>query len=110
MDHLSIINDYKDKFCELLSENRSYVEIARIFHEDTGIDCSTQAGRKGVQKLKAKYFNAENGQEEDILCELHTKFNRFNINREEQDRIYFFLGRKGIKGGKIIVKHIGTHL
>ncbi len=76
----------------------------------TGIACSPQAGREHVQSLRQIFRNEETKQDEEITCELHTKFRTFNIDRKKQDRLYFFPGKKGIKGGKIIVKHIGEHL
>ena len=84
--------------------------IAQNFCADTGIDCSPQASRDSVQKLKISCFNEISSRKEIINCELHTKFNKFNIDRTKQDRIYFFPGRQGIHEGKIIVKHIGKHL
>lgn len=110
VEHLTQINDFKARFGELLEEHKSYQEIAREFTADTGIECSPQAGREKVQDLKERQFNDINGQEETVICELHTKFKKFNIDRERQDRIYFFPGKKGILNGKIIVKYIGTHL
>ena len=110
VDHLVQINDYHAKFLELLEKHKSYQEIAREFSMDTGIECSPQAGRAKIQALKELCLNEISGQDEIVVCELHTKFKTFNIDRERQDRIYFFPGKKGILGGKIIVKHIGTHL
>ncbi len=110
VEHLIQINDYKDRFCELLEKHKSYQEIAEEFSADTGIACSPQAGREKVQNLKEKHINILSGQEEVVTCELHTKFKTFNLNREQQDRIYFFPGKQGILDGRIIVKHIGTHL
>jgi len=110
VEHLIQINDYQVRFSELLEEHKSYQEIAREFSVDTGIDCSPQAGREKVQALKEKHINCISGQEETVICELHTKFRRFNIDRERQDRIYFFPGKKGIVEGKVIVKYIGAHL
>lgn len=94
----------------MLGEHKSYQEIAQQFIIDTGIDCSPQAARKKVQVLKETQMNEITGQEETVICELHTKFKTFNVDREKQDRIYFFPGKPGILGGRIIVKHIGTHL
>lgn len=110
VEHLIQINDYHVRFRELLEEHRSYQEISDEFLADTGIQCSPQADRKNVKELKEKQINCMNGQEETIVCELHTKFRTFNIDREHQDRIYFFPGKNGIVDGRIIVKHIGTHL
>ena len=84
--------------------------IAQEFYADTGIECSPQAGRDNIQDLKIYCYNEVSNQTEVIKCELHTKFKKFNIDKTKQDRIYFFPGRYGINGGKIIVKHIGKHL
>jgi hypothetical protein len=110
VDHLSVLDSYKSKFEQLLNDNKSYRELADCFYKDTGIHCSTQAGRPGVSQLKIKLMNDNTGREEDVNCELHTKFKKLNIDRENQDRIYFCPGKKGVKEGRIIVKYIGDHL
>lgn len=110
VEHLSKLNEYQPNFTAMLSEHISYQEVAKQFSMDTGIECSPQAGRDKVQELKEKFFNEENGQEEIVTCELHTKFEKFNVDKKKQDRIYFFPGKRGIMGGKVIVKHIGSHL
>lgn len=110
VEHLTQINNYKTQFGVLLGEHKSFQEIAQAFTNDTGIECSPQAGRGRVQVLKEKYVNIKSGKEEIITCELHTKFKKYNIDREKQDRIYFFPGKQGVMEGKVIVKHIGMHL
>lgn len=109
VEHLTQINDYRDRFALLLAANISYQEIARRFSAETGIECSPQAGRDKVKMLKEK-IELKNGQQETVICELHTKFKKFNIDRDKQDRIYFFPGKKDVLEGKVIVKHIGGHL
>lgn len=110
VEHLGQLNEYQKKFLKLADENRSYREIADIFTKDTGIACSPQAGRKSVKELKIEVYNNITKETEEITCELHTKFSKYNINPEKQDRIYFFPGKKGIENGYVIVKHIGKHL
>lgn len=110
VQHLTVLNNYHAKFLRLLEEGKSNQAISQEFSMDTGIECSPQAGREDIQNLKLLLYNEITEQEEMVKCELHTKFNRFNIDREKQDRIYFFPGRPGIKEGKIIVRHIGKHL
>ena len=110
VEHLIELNNYHTKFLELLSQNESNQVIAQKFYEDTRIDCSPQSSRNSVRELKISCFNEINKRNEVINCELHTKFNKHNIDRTKQDRIYFFPGRQGIHEGKIIVKHIGKHL
>lgn len=110
VEHLTKINEYHSKFAYLLSQSKSNQDISQEFYAETGIECSPQAGREGVQALKMSCFNEISKQTEIVKCELHTKFKRYNIDRTKQDRIYFFPGKPGIKEGKIIVKHIGKHL
>lgn len=110
VEHLTAINNYRSKFELLLSQNKSNQVIAQEFSYDTGIECSPQAGRVGVQSLKLSCYNEISQQTEIIKCELHTKFKKYNVDRTKQDRIYFFPGRAGIHNGKIIIKHIGKHL
>lgn len=110
VEHLVHIDNYQARFSELLQGHKSYQEIAQQFTAETGIVCSPQAGRDKVQALKETWINKETGQVETVVCELHTKFKTFNTDREQQDRIYFFPGKRGILEGRIIVKHIGTHL
>lgn len=110
VEHLTEINDYQDRFRCLLDSGKSNREISQEFSASTGIECSPQAGRDGVQKLKLSCYNEISKQNETIKCELHTKFKKYNIDRTKQDRIYFFPGKPGIKEGRVIVKHIGKHL
>lgn len=110
VEHLTHLNNYQAKFSEMSREHKSFQEMARQFTADTGIDCSPQRGRDKVQALKEVQKNETTGLEEPVICELHTKFQTFNIDRERQDRIYFFPGKQGILDGRIIVKHIGSHL
>lgn len=110
VEHLIHINNYQKKFSEMLKAKKSYQEIAQQFTSDTRIDCSPQAGREKVQALKETQINEVTGQEETVICELHTKFRTFNVDKDKRDRIYFFPGKQGILGGRIIVKHIGKHL
>lgn len=108
VDHLSALDEHAQIFNE--SQRIANEEIAATFVERTGIDCSPQAGRKGVIELKRNYYNEKKLAYEEVCCELHTKFNKHGIDRTKQDRIYFFPGRDGIENGKIIVAYIGKHL
>ncbi|MBE5907652.1 MAG: hypothetical protein E7278_02305 [Lachnospiraceae bacterium] len=110
VDHLIALNNYKAKFEMMIKEHRSNVFISAAFKADTGIDCSPQSNRDTTKQLRACFYNAETGENETVICELHTKFKKFNRDKFNQDRIYFFPGKNGILGGKIIVRHIGKHL
>ena len=108
--HLTAINNYYDNFKTLLTQNMNNESIAREFSSYTGIECSPQAGRQSVENLKLSCYNTISQQKEIIKCELHTKFEKYNIDKTKQDRIYFFPGKSGIHDGKTIIKHIGKHL
>lgn len=108
IDHLIALDEQAATLKML--QKRANDEIAATLIEKTGIDCSPQSGRDSVIELKRTFLNEVNLKEEEICCELHTKFKKFGIDRTKQDRIYFFPGRDGIKDGKIIVVHIGKHL
>lgn len=108
--HLTAINNYHDNFKTLLTQNMNNERIAREFSSYTGIECSPQAGRQSVENLKLSCYNTISQQKEIIKCELHTKFEKYNIDKTKQDRIYFFPGKSGIYDGKTIIKHIGKHL
>lgn len=108
--HLSALDGYKDEFVKLTAKNCSNTQISTKFKEKTGIDCSPQANRDGVNKLIVHIFNEETNKNEKVVCELHTKFSKNKIDRTKQDRIYFSPSKSGIKKGRVIIKHIGTHL
>lgn len=110
ISHLTSLDLYKDKFSVLVNEGKSNIEISKVFMSDTNIECSPQGDRRGVEYLKLAMYNNLTKSDEIIVCELHTKFKKHNIDRTKQDRIYFFPGKAGIKEGRVIIKHIGTHL
>lgn len=109
VEHLTALNNYREKFIQLSEENKGYREIAEEFQRDSGIECSPQSGRRNVAGLKREFLNTLNNKTETVNCELHTKFKKFNIDREKQDRIYFAPAKKGIQEEKVVVVHIGKH-
>lgn len=108
--HLTAINNYKDAFLEFMEQNRGYREIAAKFMEKNEIECSPQGDRKQTVNLKREFKNDITGANEEVVCELHTKFKKYNIDRTKQDRIYFAPARKGVCSDRTIVVHIGKHL
>lgn len=110
VEHLTSLDSYNDNFLELHKNGKSNREISLQFKCDTGIECSPQANRGDTVNLGIILYNSISEKEEKIVCELHTKFNKYNIDKTKQDRIYFAPGRYGIEEGRTIIKHIGTHL
>lgn len=110
VEHLIALNEYRANFLHQNEDNKSYRDIAAEFQRDTGIECSPQGDKKMLDILKRDFKNKCTGHNEKINCELHTKFNRFNKDKEKQDRIYFAPAKKGICSDRVIVVHIGGHL
>ncbi len=107
VEHLTALNNYKQKFIKQVKEKKGYREIAMEFQRDSGIECSPQGDKKRIKVFMREFVNERTGKKENINCELHTKFKRFNIDK---DRIYFAPAREGICSGKVILIHIGDHL
>lgn len=110
VDHLSFLNSYYKTFETMRRNGCSNKCMADSFKEYSGIECSPQNDRKEVKVLEREYYNTLTMKHERICCELHTKFKRRGKEAQKQDRIYFSAGKDGIKGGKIIVIHIGRHI
>lgn len=108
--HLRKLDEYYDKFQEKLIDGCSFQSLADTFTAYSGISCSPQAGREGVGVLTKSFTNYDAGVIENVVCELHTKFDQHNRGRQKPDRIYFHPGKKGVCDGKIIVIHIGAHI
>ncbi len=108
--HLRKLDEYYNKFQEYLALGYSFQSLADTFTKFSGIQCSPQAGRNGVIKLKRSFINTDTGDNESVVCELHTKFSQHNRGKQKPDRLYFHPGKKGICEDKIIVIHIGEHL
>lgn len=106
-EHLSML-DYEYK---LLFDNqkRGYVELASMFEDATGIECSTQASRENVKALYFDFMDA-NGHNSTVLCELHTKLKFKGMDYKKQDRIYFHPPIDNIADGRILIAYIGKHL
>lgn len=110
VEHLTAINNYRTRFCQMTGSGKGYREIALEFEKDNGIECSPQANRKNTKNLKRVLKNDQTGEMESVNCELHTKFKKYNIDRTKQDRIYFAPAREEICSGRSVVIHIGGHL
>lgn len=110
VNHLRSLDDFTSSFNMLRRNGESNRRLAESFQAATGIECSTQGGRESVEKLKTILYNSSTKNIEEVCCELHTKFKRFNIDRNHQDRIYFYPGKEELLEGKTVIKHIGTHL
>jgi len=108
--HLGLLEDYHSSFAEHRKANNSNREVSLRFMEFAKISCSPQSGRDTTKALRKDFLNTKTNEMETILCELHTKFNKWNRDRERQDRIYFHPGKDDIENGKVLIIHIGKHL
>lgn len=106
IDHLNALNC---SFKKILKEETGYQQICKAFECNTGIECSPQSNRKNTEHLYYNFINDE-GLEENLCCELHTKLKWKYMDIDKQDRIYFHPGKDTIHNGKILIVHIGKHL
>ena len=108
--HLQKLDDFYEVLCSIRSgQGYDNKALSQAFFNFSHIHCSPQAGRDGVALLRRKYINSRTQAEEELVCELHTKFSTHKRS-EKRDRIYFHPGKPDICEGKIIVIHIGEHL
>ncbi len=108
--HLHALDDYHKEYSTTLNSGKGFREIAARIEELYSIECSPQSNRRGVQNLEYSFKNNATNNTETICCELHTKLKWKDMDRHNQDRIYFHPGKKDIENGKVLIVHIGTHI
>ena len=106
--HLNKLDLFCKEYPERLKVGNSNAIFSASFKKFSGIDCSVQSSRSSVKVLKMVYTSE--GKSKDLICELHTKFDRFNRDTTKQDRIYFHKGKEGLFENKLVVFHIGDHV
>lgn len=111
VQHLKALDAFRDRFSEFIrSTGTDYRQLSLEFYERFHIECSPQAGRQSVQNLKYEFTDSKEKKKVELCCELHTKLKWDDMDRVNQDRIYFHPGRSEIESGKVLIVHIGTHL
>jgi len=108
--HLSCLSNYYPDFCMHRKNGDSNRVIGEQFKLKTGIDCSPQGSRGSVKALTKEFYNEALKRNEQLCCEMHTKFKKANRQPLKQDRIYFHPGKDGVMDGKVLVIHIGKHM
>lgn len=109
VEHLKALNDFKSEFSRLREEGADYREICAEFQAHFHIECSPQSNRKAAEKLNYEFVRTDTGEKVMVCCELHSKLKWDDMDKENQDRIYFHPGRPEIASGKVLIVHIGTH-
>lgn len=100
--HLRFLNDHaKDIYDEI---GLTSSELYDRFESEFGVISSGRGSNEGLDKYKCKFLN-DNNEYEDVRCNPHTKM----YTAYSDYRIYFNWGRQSIRGGKILVGHIGKH-
>lgn len=110
VQHLKALDAFRDNFSKFISIGMDYRRICLEFQEQFHIECSPQAGRQSVQNLKFYFMHSKEKKKVELCCELHTKLKWSDMDRVNQDRIYFHPGKPEIENGKVLIVHIGTHL
>lgn len=97
-------------FQDIYNDNKSSgsANAMNIFGSSNCISASCESDRELVRNHRTvKLINKKNiDQTLELKFELHTKLDITNLH----ERIYFNVGVDNIKGGSIIVAHIGRHL
>lgn len=105
-EHLSCLNR---QYSLLRNTQLGFQKLADEFHIRTRIECSPMKGRDKVEKLYFTFVDIT-GRKQRLLCELHTKLKYFNMDKDHQNRIYFYPPVQDIAGEKVLVAYIGKHL
>lgn len=110
--HLEAINDvFHPLYIE--EKNNGLVEILKVLKSHSSIECSLEGDAKSARDRFSFVFLNDLGEQEEVICEPHTKLESTNKPGDTEyrsDRIYFHGGRKNIKSGKTLIAHIGRHL
>lgn len=111
VQHLKALDLFGGRFSEFIrSTGMDYRQLSIEFQERFHIECSPQADRQSVENLKYEFTDSKEKKKVELCCELHTKLKWDDMDRVNQDRIYFHPGKPEIEDGKVLVVHIGTHL
>lgn len=108
--HLQALDSFRERFSQLDRENTGYREVCEEFENANKIECSPQASRNSTHHLRFLFLNKKTEMMEALRCELHTKLKWGDMDRKNQDRIYFHPGKTEIEDGKVLIVHIGKHL
>lgn len=108
--HLSSLNKYHYDSQQWCESGVDFRKISEEIQELYDIECSPQSNRASVRNLYFEFINIKTKQTESLCCELHTKIKWHNMDRENQDRIYFHPGKKDIQDNKVLIAYIGTHI
>jgi len=107
--HLCALNKYQQDTSLSKDSTIGFREIASKIQELYSIECSTQSGRDSAEDLYYTFKDEETGVTDKVCCELHTKLKWKDMDKENQDRIYFHPGKEDMCNKKILIAHIGTH-
>lgn len=106
VEHLEGLNAYSMNHNQIsqISNRDKCKEIEAFF----GIECSPESDRGTANKMSFEFQTDTNIKK--MKCEYHTKFKKFGIDKNKQDRIYFSFGDEDYQNGNIIIYHIGDHV
>ena len=107
--HLEILDDFRSRNFEPSDISLGFVKLSQKISSLYAIECSPQASRKSIDEVTFIFKDFTN-KEHSVCCELHTKLKWYNLDKQNQDRIYFHPGGLDIADGKLLIGHIGKHL
>lgn len=100
--HLTVLNDSAKELYKENEDNPS--EVYQRLSAQYDIICTGRGSKEGLEMFQCIFTN-DNNEDEIVRCNPHTKL----YNAYSDYRIYFHWGRSTIKGGNILVGHLGGH-
>ena len=107
--HLAFLDDFRARNFQLSDISLGFIKLSERISSLYPIECSPQASRKSIPQVTFVFKDFANN-DRKVCCELHTKLKWHNMDKQNQDRIYFHPGEVDVADGKLLIGHIGKHL
>lgn len=107
--HLEVLDDFRAKNFQPSDISIGFRELSKKIISLYSIECSPQAGRESIDNVTFVFKDYANNKR-SICCELHTKLKWHDMDKQNQDRIYFHPGGLDFADGKLLIGYIGRHL
>ena len=107
--NLEFLDDFRARNFQPSDISLGFIKLSEKISSLYPIECSPQASRASIHKVTFDFKDFTN-KEHSVCCELHTKLKWYNMDKQNQDRIYFHPGGLDIADGKLLIGHIGRHL
>ena len=107
--HLEALDDFRSRNFQPSDISMGFRELSKRIIGLYSIECSPQASRDSINDVTFIFKDYANNKR-SICCELHTKLKWHDMDKQNQDRIYFHPGGLDFADGKLLIGYIGRHL